>query len=228
MEDIKCISQTIIVQRIHYRMNKKGNQLQSTDIEKFAADIQNIYKLKTTYRYTDHLFDWEKDSTAAHSWSMTILADYFLDYLENIAPWKYKLDKLKIYEYIIYHDLVEAESGDVNNSPAHIEEHNDKKLSEEKALEIFTTKIPQYIWKKLKAVFQSYEKREDMESKYVEIIDVLEWCFQCFHRPEMWKEWDFEHFQLRYLRSEFDDFPELKDIMNEILKIFEEKWYFEK
>jgi 5'-deoxynucleotidase YfbR-like HD superfamily hydrolase len=56
------------------------------NLEKFALDIQNVYKLKTTYRYTNMLFDGEKDSTAAHSWSMMILADFFLNYLEEVSP----------------------------------------------------------------------------------------------------------------------------------------------
>gem|GEM_PF-6421902 len=56
------------------------------DIKQFAEQIHNSYKLKFTYRYSDRTFNGEKDSTAAHSWNMMIMADYFLNYLEEVSP----------------------------------------------------------------------------------------------------------------------------------------------
>lgn len=198
------------------------------DLEKFTNEILQCYKLKYTYRYSDRLFDWEKDSSAAHSWSMAILADYFLDYLEQESPKKYKLNKLKIYEYIMYHDLIEAETGDIDNSPKHIEKHLQKKYEEDEKLEIFAKKIPQYLWEKLTKVFQEYEARENLESKFVKIMDMVEAQLQCSNNPDMRQDWTEEFFNYRYSeRKEFSSFPELKVIILQMSENFKKKWYFE-
>lgn len=77
-----------------------------SEIEKF----KNIHKLKFTYRLSGRTMDGEKESTADHTWCCFIVADYLLEKLNIICPRKYNLDKLKIYEIIAYHDLLEAET----------------------------------------------------------------------------------------------------------------------
>jgi 5'-deoxynucleotidase YfbR-like HD superfamily hydrolase len=83
---------------------------QESNILNDIKSFQNILKLKFTYRYSGRLFNGEKESTADHTWFMFIIADYLLAKLEEIAGEKYKLDKLRIYEMIVYHDLIEAET----------------------------------------------------------------------------------------------------------------------
>ena len=119
-------------------------------MKKILNDIisfQNILKLKFTYRYSGRLFNGEKESTADHTWSMFVITDYLLAKLDEVALWKYKLDKLKIYEMIVYHDLIEAETWDVDLNPisANFEKQLSKKEVEEKALKVFLEKIPSEI-----------------------------------------------------------------------------------
>ena len=155
---------------------------------------------------------------------MTILADYFLNYLEQESPGKYTLDKLKIYEYIMYHDLIEAETGDIDNSPKHVEKHLQKKYEENEKLEIFAKKIPQYLGAKLIHIFQEYEARENLESRFVKIMDMFEAQLQCSNNPDMRDDWTEEFFNYRYSeRKEFFDFPELKEIMLQMSEIFKKK-----
>ncbi|MDD5769778.1 MAG: hypothetical protein PHE25_02320 [Candidatus Gracilibacteria bacterium] len=51
--------------------------------------FQNVFKLKFVYRYSGRLFNGEKESTAAHTWGMFLVADYLLAKLEEICPGKY-------------------------------------------------------------------------------------------------------------------------------------------
>ena len=77
-------------------------------MDKIIEDIlklKRINKLKFVERRNS--VGERKESPAEHSWSCLIIADYFIDKI------KQKLDKLKVYNLLIYHDLVEIESGDI-------------------------------------------------------------------------------------------------------------------
>src|SRR3989338_3903155 len=70
-----------------------------------------------------------KESSAEHSWSCLLLADFFLSKND------YGLDRLKVYELLMYHDVVEIEAGD---TPLHPElKRLDKKEKEQEASEYF-------------------------------------------------------------------------------------------
>jgi putative hydrolases of HD superfamily len=64
--------------------------------------LNKIYELKSVYRFTS--VDDRKESVAEHSWSSLILADYFMTTMDI------ELDKIKVYELIMYHDLAEIET----------------------------------------------------------------------------------------------------------------------
>lgn len=200
--------------------------------KKILDDIisfQNILKLKFTYRYSGRLFNWEKESTADHTWFMFIIADYLLAKLEEVDEWKYNLDKLKIYEMIVYHDLIEAETWDVDLNPisANFERQLSKKEVEEKALKIFLEKIPSEIKEVYKEKLEEYEKRKSLESKFVKLIDVIECDIQCFLFKEKYKDWTKEYY-LEKKTKYYNDFPELNFLLLEFLKYFEENDYFKK
>lgn len=192
------------------------------DIEKFW----NIQKLKFTYRYSWRKFNWEKESTADHSWCCLVFADYLLEKLNKICPWKYKLDKLKIYEYIIYHDLIEAETWDIDNIPSNSDKIANKKESEKIAFNIFLHKIPYEIKDLYEKNFIEYEERENLESKFVKLVDVIEAEFQCFFRKDLFEWWTKEYF-IEKREKYFFDFPELKFIYDEMLNYYIENGYFE-
>lgn len=191
--------------------------------------FQNILKLKFTYRYSGRLFNGEKESTADHTWFMFVIADYLLAKLEEVAVWKYKLDKLRIYEMIVYHDLIEAETWDVDLNPiwANFEKQLSKKEVEEKALKIFLEKVPTEIKKVYEEKLEEYEKRESLESKFVKLIDVIECDIQCFLFKEKYKDWTKEYY-LEKKTKYYNDFPELNFLLLEFLEYFEENDYFKK
>lgn len=195
------------------------------NIKTFIEKIHNAYKLKNEYRYSWKKINWNKDSVASHSWNMLILADYFINYLNEISPWKYNLDKLKIYEYIIYHDLVEAEVWDIDNNPDKDKIRLRKEENEQKWALILSKKLPIYIWDNFINNFTSFEKREDIESKFTKIMDIFEWVLNCYYDKEIWSDWSKNFYKRKYFRNEFESFPELKEINIQIYESLVKKWY---
>ena len=68
--------------------------------------LRRLYHLKHVDRFNSVLK--RKESSAEHSWSCLILADYFLNLMKDRD-----IDRLKVYELLLYHDVVEIEAGDI-------------------------------------------------------------------------------------------------------------------
>jgi putative hydrolases of HD superfamily len=75
-----------------------------SDIQK----LREIYKLKQVYRLNS--VGNRKESSAEHTWSCLMLAEFFLEQHS-------KLNKSKVFELILFHDLVEIEAGDTQLAP---------------------------------------------------------------------------------------------------------------
>ena len=103
-----------------------------------AHKMLAAYKLKFTYRWTERTFyNGQKESVAAHTWGMMLVADYLLERLHELAPNKYQLNREKIYSLIAYHDLIEAETGDIDLNPSLGRNHSQKGEKKKKALTVF-------------------------------------------------------------------------------------------
>lgn len=191
------------------------------EIEQF----KNIQKLKFTYRFSWRTLNWEKESTAEHTWCMFVVADYLLEKLNQICPWKYNLDKLKIYEMIVYHDLIESETWDVDLDPSASELHKTKAQIEKEAFPIFLDKIPKELRKIYSEKIDEYEKRETIESKFVKLVDVIEAEYQSIFYKYLRKNWS-RDFYIQKREKYHDYFPELKFIFFDMLDYLDENNYF--
>src|SRR6267378_3485595 len=99
------------------------------DLKRFRT----ILKLKSVYRWCT--VDNRKESSAEHSWGCLMLADLFLSAMSE------KIDRLKVYELLMYHDLVEIEVGD---SVLHPDVKNgDKTKKELEGSKVLADKLPQ-------------------------------------------------------------------------------------
>lgn len=190
-------------------------------LSKTIADAKKIfeaYKLKFTYRFTDRpIYNWEKESVAAHSWWVLLTADYLLERLESLAPGKYKLDREKIYSLIIYHDLIEVETGDVDIDPTYKKLQDAKQAREVEALKTLPGKLPVEIQARFLSLFQEYEKRETLESKFVKILDIIECEFTILERADFFENWTYEYRE-SIRKPHFQYFPELEEILDDILE----------
>jgi putative hydrolase of HD superfamily len=125
--------------------------------------IDAVNALKFEMRYGDSLKDKTKrDSTAAHSWRMTLLA-----YL--IARYFPFLDKEKVLVLGLVHDLPEALVGDVSFDKIYSgsQKQTDKAEKECNAMKQLADMLPKTLGHEIKAVFEDYEKSGSMEAKLV-------------------------------------------------------------
>lgn len=182
------------------------------DINKYRI----FNKLKSVYRAAS--VDNRKESSAEHSWGCLILADFFLSKIDQ------KIDRLRVYELLMYHDVVEIESGDMpinlNLSDAHkkdLEHNGAKKLAE---------KMPNVLAEKFRAMFSEFENQKTVESRFARAIDVLDAEIHELDYKQDFKGWT-EEFIREKKAALFEEFPALKEVFNEVLEYMTKEGYFE-
>lgn len=133
--------------------------------------IRYIYRLKKEIRYAQRRNDiLDTESVAEHIFGMHVLTDYFLPLEDEFN----QLDRVKVSQMVTWHELDEIETGDV---VTHLK--TDKDIEEaQKSLPIVLEKIPKHISAFAKDLYDSYEKRESKEAKFVKAIDKAEPIFE--------------------------------------------------
>lgn len=135
-------------------------------MKELVTALTELEKLKTVQRGTQ--VNGRKESTAEHSWSCILIADILIDYVDE------PLDRLKVIEYLIYHDIVEVYAGDAKfNNP---EEMKLKQAREDLALEQIKSFIPNS--NRFNKIISEYEKRIIRESEFAKAVDCLDACIR--------------------------------------------------
>ncbi len=178
--------------------------------------LRKLYGLKKVYR-TNSVED-RKESSAEHSWSCLILADYFL----NITD--IKLDRLKVYELLMYHDVVEIEAGDAPLHPN--KKRKNQKEKEQKALKKLEDKIPKELRTKFVKLFNEFEENKTKEAKFAQAIDKLDAEIHELDYKKDWKGWT-EEFLRDKKEKYFEEFPKLKEAFEKIINYARENNYFD-
>lgn len=182
------------------------------DINKFRV----FNKLKSVYRANS--VDIRKESSAEHSWSCLLLADFFLTLTDS------NLDRLRVYELLMYHDVVEIEAGD---TPLHLNvDLSQKQVNEFKAAKILTKKLPFTLQEKYFKLFEEFEEQKSLEAKFAKAIDALDSQIHELDYKEDWKGWTKE-FLINKKRVFLLDFPELIVAFDELIVYLEENEYFD-
>lgn len=182
---------------------------------KYIHKLRIFNKLKSVYRFNS--VGKRKESSAEHSWSCLIIADFFL------SKTKRKLNRLKVYELLMYHDVVEIEAGD---TPLHPKiKKLDKNQREGKALEILRKELPSPINRKFARLFKEFEDQKTIESKFAKAIDVLDAEIHEMDYKKDWKGWS-----AKFLKDQkskyFEEFPEIKKTFNMLTKYLTKNGYF--
>lgn len=183
--------------------------------------MENINKLRTFYQLKNveraNTVSGRKESSAEHSWSCLILADYFMGILKE------KLDREKVYELLMYHDVVEIEAGDICISDE--KRRKGKKEREQQAVHVLEKHIPKVMKKKFVALFNEFEEEKTREAKFAKAIDALDALIHEMDYKMDWKGWTEEFLREKkgYL---FEAFPELKEAFEKVIKFLREEGYF--
>ncbi len=180
-------------------------------------NIRKLYQLKNVDRFNS--VGNRKESSAEHSWSCLVLADYFMS-KEDI-----KLDRMRVYELLMYHDLVEIEAGD---TPLHLNGDGKEKNGRElKAFNKLKEEIPASSKDKYSAMFKEFEERKTQEAKFAHAIDKLDAIIHELDHKKDWEGWTEE-----FLRSKkekyFKDFPGIMAMFERIVDYCLEEEYFPK
>ncbi|HLD80229.1 MAG TPA: HD domain-containing protein [Candidatus Nanoarchaeia archaeon] len=177
--------------------------------------LRTFYKLKKIYRA--NTVTGRKESSAEHSWSCLILADYFLSKMN-------KLDRLKVYELLMYHDVVEIEAGDVC-----ISDEKGRKGKEERelqAMHILTKQIPKVLKDKFVALFTEFEAGKTREAKFAKAIDALDAQIHEMDHKGDWKGWPADLLQKKKGHL-FEEFPEMNKSFQKLMKYLQKEGYFD-
>ena len=141
--------------------------------------LRKFYQLKNIERANS--VGTRKESPAEHSWSCLILADYFLEKA------KMNLDKEKVFDLLVYHDVVEIEVGDVNLLKEQERKH--KAEREKQAAHVLHQHLPSELGKKFLTLFHEYEEGKTMEARFAKAIDALDAVIHELDYPQDWKGW---------------------------------------
>ncbi|MDO8571143.1 MAG: HD domain-containing protein [bacterium] len=181
------------------------------EIHKFRV----FNKLKSVYR--DATVDARKESTPEHVWSALMLADFFLSQIQQ------PIDRLRVYELLMYHDVVEIEAGD---SPMHPSNNfPDKKEREERAFHSLRKQIPVVMRDKWAELFDEFENSRTVEARFAHAIDYLDAVIYELDHREDWKGWTKEFLVGKRIKN-FEEFPDLLKAFESIVEYLEANKYF--
>ena len=143
------------------------------DYFKEIKSLKFLYKLKEIIRYKQI----HNESVAEHIYSSMMLAKYFLKKIDE------DLDEDKIFNLLLYHDIVEISAGDVWFGDD--EEVKSKKENELKGVDILKKNMPESLFEEFVSYFDEFERNDTREAKFANAIDKLDPYFECFLNPHI-------------------------------------------
>ncbi len=193
--------------------------------------ILETYKLKQVSRSSSNNYFCDKtkqqiqrkETTAEHIYSTLKLANYFLDTYNEFK----NLDKIKIYELIMYHDDIEIAVGDINISDrnARIE----KEQNEINSLNQFSQKYPITLRNNLKKLDFEYRDNNSKEANFAHAMDKFDALIHELQYPNDWgSHTGFTEDNVRkWFGKSFEHSEIFKYYFENILKYCRERKYFE-
>ena len=178
--------------------------------------LRTYNKLKEVYRGGS--IGNRKESTAEHSWGCMIVADYFM------TKYYHELDRVKVYEFLMYHDLVEIETGDIVLHPDIT--RDGKEELESNAVEILSKKLPEPLASKYLNLFHEYEERSSKEAKFAKAVDCIEAEMFYLDKKKEFESWTKE-FHINIRRKHLQEFPEMFEMLIKVMDYCEKNGYYE-
>jgi putative hydrolase of HD superfamily len=155
------------------------------EIEKLVHCLSELERLKQVERGLN--VGNRKESTAEHTWSCMLLADILIDLIDE------PLDRLKVLEYLLYHDVVEVYAGDAKfNNPAEMQLKAQKEILAKAKILKLLPKPERY-----DAITSAYENKATREAYFAKAIDCLDACIRNLNDENASKEDGFTEVLIR-------------------------------
>lgn len=153
--------------------------LESSDAEVLEEmeKLRVLYKLKTTMRYQTSRIEGHSESVAEHLFAMQVLAQYFLP-LEDPAG---KLDRERVTELMLFHELGEIETGDILFHRKNDEQRQEEALAAGRVAK----KLPESLQKIALDRSREFDNEATPEATFAVAIDKLEPIFELFDEREL-------------------------------------------
>lgn len=147
--------------------------------------LTEFEKLKTVERGLN--VGGRKESTAEHSWSCMLIADILIDCVAE------PLDRAKVLELLLYHDLVEVYAGDAKfNNP---EEMRLKHQKEQASMARITALLPNA--ERYQTLMLEYENKASREAEFAKAVDCIDACIRNINDEAKNKEDGFDEALIR-------------------------------
>lgn len=154
-----------------------SSQILTATVEEIIDEmhrVRRMYVLKETMRYfSKRDTSRHSESVAEHLFGMQILAQYFLP-LEDPH---YALDRYRINELILFHEIGEIETGDIPMAVKTEADREFEKGAAKRVADSLPSHLSEVAWKR----FHEYEFRESPEAFFTFAIDKIEPIFQMLH-----------------------------------------------
>ncbi|MGC9602402.1 MAG: HD domain-containing protein [Minisyncoccia bacterium] len=205
-------------------MNPGDSILEKSDAEilAIAHQLRVAYKMKRTLRYgTTRDFAVHSESVAEHVFALIFLATYFLP-LEEVGT---SLDKVKIYEILLYHDFGEIIHGDVLT---YHKTETDREREAADAKKVFAS-LPASLQKVGYERWCAYEEQTCPEARFAYALDKVEPVFELL---DPINELSVKRFKITYLRhlghklEAAEAYPVMKRFANVISNDMRERGVF--
>jgi putative hydrolase of HD superfamily len=183
------------------------------DLEK----LKMLMRLKEVERTGE--VNKRKESTADHVYGCIILAEHFLKKIKET------LDEAKVLKLILYHDLVEIETGDFFILD---EKHRENKETiEAEGAKKLAAALPDTISAEFLEFFNEYEDGKTREAKFAIAMDKLEPMVHWAVYMDDWTKWGFTEENLKAAKTKYlEPFPELLEFFNDMMQELKEKGNF--
>src|SRR5258708_3366068 len=178
-------------------------------VEKILKFIKLTHRIRSVERMIYYPGNEKRENDAEHQYQLAMLAWYIID------TEKFKLDKLKVLQYALGHDVVEIHAGDTY----FFGNRKGKEQRERKAAIRLKKDFQEF--KDLHRTIQEYEARTTPESKFVYALDKLITTYNNYLAGG--KIWRDDHITLPVIiekkKSKIAIAPELEKYFEEIVRV---------
>lgn len=138
--------------------------------KKIFEFLQIAGKLKKTYRFSEVEVLKNTESSADHTWRLSLMSFILADEL------KLGIDKEKALKLSIIHDIAESITGDIDYRKIYTNQVSTeyKKNEELKAIKLIAKRLPKKLGEEIYTLWDEYEKETTLEAKYVKALDKIE------------------------------------------------------